>query len=299
MRQQKRPSTAPMSRVLLTVTAVALTGCALSPEPAARTTAGEPAGIERVDPAVPGFTLPLDAFTPSPAQQRIIADASTILYRSCMSRLGIRTGGERPTPVTTEPNRDRYLLTDAAAARTRGYHQPEPDAPGRSEGESLPAEHVTAATGRGPYLLGGKEVPVGGCRGAAADALNPAGPAPDLQFVQNLRGLTWNRSQADERVRQVFAAWSACMKDAGHHYRTPSDANNDPRFASAEPTRRERATAVADVRCKESTGLARVWANVEAAYQREAIGEHAARLEQVRKAVAAQVAAATRVRATG
>jgi len=52
---------------------------------------------------------------------------------------------------------------------------------------------------------------------------------------------------------------------------------------------------VADVRCKDKTGVVRVWAGTEAAYQNQAIKQNRPELEKARKAIEKQLSEAAEV----
>jgi hypothetical protein len=241
-----------------------------------------------------GFSLPLDAYRLTPQQQSVVMQVEDRLYRRCMAKLGYPLEA-RPLPeVQSQPNRDRFMLADEEAARTRGYHPPASVPAGDAEQPpaSPSAEELTAENGRGPYRISGGLVPVGGCRGEATRVLTSGQQPPEADFVENLRNFTWGAAQRDHRVVKVFADWSACMNRSGLHYRNPMDANNDPAFATLSPSNVERATAVADVRCKKEVRLVQTWAAVEAEYQRRGIDENGPRLEAIAKATRIQAKAA-------
>jgi hypothetical protein len=264
------------------------TGSAVSPEPAL-------AGTART--SGPGLVLPLDAYGPSPREQRTIDRAEAIAFDRCMARLGFPATGPHVPVTPADPHRDRYMLADARAAHSRGYHPPaaEQAAADAAARRTLPADYVTAAGGRGAARLHGVPVPRGGCAAEAAARLRTDASGRDLAVVTRLRDWGWDRAQRDSRVLGVFARWSACMAEAGYAYRTPLDANDDPAFAADRPTRAEIATAVADVACKTRVGVVDTWAAVEAAYQRVAIAGHGAELRRARAVVSAQLAAAAAV----
>ncbi len=89
------------------------------------------------------------------------------------------------------------------------------------------------------------------------------------------------------------------MKRSGYDYSSPREANADPAFVDGRKhrvTKRELATAVADVRCKKETNLVNVWAGVETAYQKLAVAQNKAALTSVRRAVETQLKNAAGVR---
>ncbi|MGW3290952.1 hypothetical protein ACWDR3_40600 [Streptomyces sp. NPDC001002] len=284
--------------------AALLTGC----------TAGAAATGEQPPPASTGvrhsadlgLLLPLDAYRADPREQLSIDRAYATLFRRCMKRFGwsVRATSRTGTRFTAEPNRDRYMLTDGRAASARGYHPPQKELEAArraaaSESGQQGTAYLTAASGKGAARVKGRPVPPGGCAGQAANRLTTAEERDAQQLVENLRSWSWSRSQRDSRVTGAFDAWATCMAKAGFRYRTPMDANDDPAFAGDRPTAREVSTAVADVRCKEATGVVRVWADTEAAYQNQAIEENRPALEKARKAVGRQLSAAAEVLGQG
>ncbi|MFJ4782138.1 hypothetical protein [Streptomyces sp. NPDC088794] len=253
-----------------------------------------------------GLLLPLDAYRAAPGEQFRIDRAYATLFQRCMKRFGwsVRATSATGSRFLAEPNRDRYMLTDARAASTRGYHPPQKELDAARKAAASESGHqstayLTAASGKGAAWVKGRAVPPGGCSGQAANRLTTAEEREAQQLVENLRGWSWSRSQRDSRVTGVFDAWAACMTKAGFHYRTPMGANDDPAFAGDRPTAREISTAVADVRCKKETGVVRVWADTEAAYQNQAIEENRPALEKARKAVGRQLSAAAEVLGEG
>ncbi|MEO3874359.1 hypothetical protein ABGB18_36670 [Nonomuraea sp. B12E4] len=247
------------------------------------------------------LVLPLDSYQASPADQALVEQAHAELFRRCMAGMGFAVPSRSSVgPVAFDPHRERYLLADEQAARTRGYHPPAAlrTAAGRgvSDAQTTSPGYAAAANGTG-RAGGGRDaaVPPGGCAGDAYAKLTPSSVTEAMERVAALRDWSWDRSQHDSRVVAAFTAWSSCMAALGYDYPTPRAANNDVAFKTGEPTPREIATAVADVRCKRRTKVVETWAAVEAAYQNQAIAEHRADLQKTKNVVAAQVAAARMV----
>jgi hypothetical protein len=245
-----------------------------------------------------GVTLPLDSYRASPGEQLVIDRARGALFRSCMARFGLTMPKRDPAPVIGDPNRERYMLADEQAARSRGYHPPPAEqaaARRAAEPRRLPPDYLAAASGRGAVRIRGVPVPSGGCAGEATRRLTLGGSAVAVQRVEELSAWSWDRAKRDQRVVAVFAAWSACMDESGYHYRTPMAANDDPAFRTGTPTAREIATATADVRCKRRVNLIGTWAAVEAAYQRQAIAQRRAELQAAKKTVTTQLSVAAQI----
>ena len=89
------------------------------------------------------------------------------------------------------------------------------------------------------------------------------------------------------------------MGRAGFHYATPRQANNDPAWRTPRPSTRERATAVADARCKRQVQLVDLWATVETAYQQHQVAQPADQLEVLTRTLATRVSNAARVAGFG
>ncbi|WP_285587644.1 hypothetical protein [Herbidospora sp. NBRC 101105] len=221
------------------------------------------------------LVLPLDAYQVSPEDQLVVARARTELFRGCMARSGF-TVPVRDAAPAVPLNHERYLLEDENAAQTRGYH---------------PSEAQQAISGPPTRHPG-----AGDCEEEAVTGLAPTkDAAAAMRLVDDLKSRSWEQSVRDSRVAAVFAAWSSCMAGFGHHYPNPRAANNDTAFQTEEPTPREITTAVSDVRCKRQTKVVDTWALVEAAYQKRAIFENRAELEEGRSAIASLVSAARTV----
>jgi hypothetical protein len=113
-------------------------------------------------------------------------------------------------------------------------------------------------------------------------------------LVAQLRLESFERAQADPRVRKVFAEWSSCMRASGYVYATPFR----PAFnLAAPPTAREVHAAKADVACKYRTNLLGVAYAVQADYQNALIASHAQPLAAIKAQVKEQQQALTAVEA--
>lgn len=244
---------------------------------------------------VDALALPLDAYRTSPAQRRIVQRAEKTLVTACLRRFGIRVDLGDPAPPPFSQNGRRYGLADEARASRLGYSTPEITK--RPPRPDLPPLARKAAWGDGPAQIRGRELPEGGCVGEAGRTLS-ASARPTGTLADRLAFTTLETSAKDRRVRAAFAAWSSCMKRAGHSYATPRDANRDRRFTDGPGHRvslAETATAVADVRCKHQAHLIDVWASVEDAYQRRLIARHKTELAGERTILAIRLSNARKV----
>ncbi|XVQ09944.1 hypothetical protein ACQP1W_46765 [Spirillospora sp. CA-255316] len=232
------------------------------------------------------FTLPLDAYTPGPAQQDTLLAAEKKLVARCLERRGLDADVPDPHPAPPGRNARRYGIVDEARARTLGYSVPEISK--RPPHPRMPEEVRRAVRGDG------------GCDDEAARTLDAG--IPDLKAERRMLGRasfgSYDLARRDRRVRAVFAKWSACMKKSGHRYATPPDAVRDKRFLDGAGHRvgpAEIGTAVADARCKRETGVVNVWASVETAYQERAIARNRAAFDALRGALTRRLANAANV----
>jgi hypothetical protein len=150
----------------------------------------------------------------------------------------------------------------------------------------------------GPRTHGSAQVPAGGCLGQALRELAKGGPIPaDPDLAERLGLESYVRSSQVEPMRAVFTKWAACMKQAGFDYADPRKANNDPAFRTERASKREIATAVADVRCKREVHMVDAWATVETAYQQRQVAQHKEQLEILADALQTQTRNAARITA--
>jgi len=265
---------------------------------------------------LPTFTLPLAAYQLSGADLYTLQQAESQLTDECMKRFGFAPQAsrlDRDLMVAEQKEADArlYGITSLAQAEANGYlPQLLPD-DGQDE---APAEEDRASasylfvlygsrTGlittppaggwRSPGRFGGLEIPPAGCLGEARTALwgDPSAQVKD-GLAQSLRVTAYERSVADPRVRTLFEQWSRCMARQGYRYRTPLEPRFD-REDDTAPSAEERATAVADVRCKDESDLAAKWNRVDVAYQRQEIEDNQLALTAEKDRIRAALGRAT------
>jgi hypothetical protein len=281
---------------------VALSGLAVvsctAPPPAAEPAVGTIAVVR----SAAEIVLPLDAYQLTADEQYTVLKASNALGRECMSRFGLRwpttpprVGGEAPV------NARRYLVSDAEQVRTQGYHAVDALARHKvlaaAEAKLPPPspEAFNVWSGQGERTYAGQPVPAGGCAGEATRRLTNNMPVTDPDLVQRLQLDTFTRTRTDSRVVAVFAAWSSCMKEHGYAYADPFAANDDQRWQTDKVSDQEITIAMADVACKARTKIVGTMFAVETAYQRRAITDHRAQLDDIRAYLTVQVGNASRV----
>ncbi|MEV3854141.1 hypothetical protein AB0J38_07420 [Streptomyces sp. NPDC050095] len=288
------------------LTLAALTACSSqSPGPAQPSAPAEPPALDAIPRtvAVEHLHLPVERYMLTPRQALDLDEANDATVRACMRRLAapypaatrLRTGSaeERRALDTYTVLYRRYGLTDASEARTWGYHAPTTYSPGTTASTPANPKSLSVTTrsvltgvnslGKPLTSLHGRRVPQGGCLGEAERLLGargPQGPGTDPEgIVVAIKADSFEQSMADTRVTKVFSAWSACMKSRGFGMSTPMD--EVPSSNGATPSRSEIAQARADVACKARTNLVGVWFAVESAYQKAAIDQHHAELDEV------------------
>lgn len=256
----------------------------------------------------PGLLLPLDAYAFTDAESRLIGAATEAAVKECFVANGRAAGDADPLPFTagarevTDRHERRYAVADADVAARYGYHPPPARDLHREFYEGHSADELALLTGTPSTGAAdgarseAATVPDGGCLGQADAVLAPADGAAQRageELVSTVQSDAWHGALRDPRVLDVFAAWSACMADAGFDYEAPMRANDDPAWWVADTAGpQEIATATADVACKDRTGLIATWSAVEAEYQAELIAEHQAGLDAYRAVLDRQVAQA-------
>ncbi|MFS0694288.1 hypothetical protein [Streptomyces nitrosporeus] len=260
--------------------------------------------------------LPLDTYLVNPDQLSLINKAYTKSVSLCMARFGFdhKPVMDPPAPRDSDAPKTRtdgrYGHQNAQLMAKWGYHPEggfpaDPPAPGAARKTS--PDMVTAgrgtsdpekAFGPGGQVVNGKTVPYHGCMGEAVKKLTGSadGDLYDPQIAVDVKMETLVRSQEDGRTREVFAAWSRCMKAAGHVYRDPLAAGGDPEWKNSPlPGTRELEVAKADAECRHENNVVGVWYAVDFALQEKAVAENAAALSRVKAELDRKVKAAGQV----
>lgn len=228
------------------------------------------------------LSLPLAEYALTREQQVVLDRAQIKLQESCVKRLSSTALPHREVPDATaaeEPSR-RYGLMDLDSAKRYGYQQPD-DSP--ADNASLPQPDATQQmlltgqnrSGDPVKTYKGRPVPEGGCNTEArAEIHGDHDEQPGIAVAQQIDVESYELSLRDSQVVDVFSDWSKCMKKAGYSYESPLKVTDDPEFADADYSDRERAVAEADVTCKLDVRLPQTWLAVETAIQKEMIGPH-------------------------
>lgn len=249
--------------------------------------------------------LPLEAYQAvSTQQQETLAQASNLLTQRCMAQRGFddtNAAGEPFTSVTSLQQIETGAagLTSPAQAATFGFAQPK--GAGTQAGQSGPAIigfaggfafNSSLKTGRAfTEALYGFTPGAGGGPGrvscfqlASRLVYGPRAGEPVSDPVPQIAAQAVTFTQSDPRIGAANQAWSACMASRHYHYATPSQVERH--HWPSPPTKKEIATAVADVTCKAQVNYLNTWLAVEAAYQQALIGRNLAALSQLQASFA-------------
>ncbi len=229
--------------------------------------------------------LPLDAYKPTGEQMADLTSAVRHSLASCMNGFGFMNYTKKRIHSETAPfpKDRRYLFIDPAKAAQYGYagapdaelSAKPPSASSSTNSSKISPEEESVYTGKGQRLYKGRQVPEGGCLGAARQTVTRGVAADDEWLITQLEGQAFQRAEDDPRVAEVTAQWSACMKRAGYDYSTPAAAWEDPQWRSRRDggalSDKEKATATADMNCKLEVNYLGVRVAAETEEQQRAI----------------------------
>ncbi len=251
--------------------------------------------------------LPITHYELTAAQQAVLTNAEAALVHSCMEQLGL----DYTLPVAAPSSGTDDLSgdlpdNDPALAATQGYRDRSVAAAQiayeqRSKAAAPVSPRITTAL-LGASTPWNSATPDGGCLGQARRTIAGAKAAdPDVDFdtpqlVTNIQLNSYFAALADGRVKDVFGAWSACMKARGFDYPSPVAAVDDPRWKALQPaTALEIRTATADVSCKYQHNVDGVFHAVQVADENTAIDANLGALQQIRAGLDSALATATRI----
>jgi hypothetical protein len=243
------------------------------------------------------ISLPLDAYSQDFAGRQTVLKAEYAVTKDCMAEFGFDfvapVWDKNAAELGGQPGHYRLFgLLDGEHATQMGYHSygENPASETSYADKDLSNDYFNLLAAKfGGGVFNGRAIPDGGCLGAAQRTVEGT---TDFSWIDLLGYDAWTASNSDSRVVAGFANWSRCMAGSGYQYRTPMEANNDPKWSGEKASAEEIAVAVADVGCKKATNLAGIRMAVEAAYQLDAIGVHRAELDALRAAYARQTATA-------
>ncbi|MEV0318638.1 hypothetical protein ACIBKX_19390 [Streptomyces sp. NPDC050658] len=245
--------------------------------------------------------LPLDRYEFSTKDARRHTKAQALLAQQCMKKLGYDDFPLYPqrvkdtlsvTMVAVAMSSYPYGPLDLDAARDWGYGYDPRKKTGaqRPEGRLITQEENEALYGARRGADGG-----GGCSGAGTERLVEGVSDKTRMWTYTARRTQHLDKAAvkDARVREALGTWSRCMADKGvKRYKDPKAAFGDKAWGrsgrsgrqdgNTTRTRRELATAVADVECKREHNTAGVWWAVRQEKQRADVARHKDAYDAVR-----------------
>lgn len=255
------------------------------------------------DPAVPAsrvdistLVLPFDTYETTPYENQVIEQAKDRLLGDCMRESGLPwTPLPGLTRADTEgPHDRRYGLADPGVAARYGYHLP-PLSPARKRLEAVYADRADLPL-RERNAAYGPNSSTGGCWKKADERMFRGVERDQMSLLAGHSAQTFDVARRDPRVSAADKRWSACMKKAGHTYTDSYQALSDPAWGkSKRPTARERAVAVADVRCKRETGFLTTWIRVDQEVQNAAVRKNPALFRDLAEDRTAQLALARKI----
>ncbi|MCE7081847.1 hypothetical protein [Streptomyces sp. ST2-7A] len=241
--------------------------------------------------------FPLDTIGIDDADQALLEEARDAVVTSCMARHGLEyAAADRPPRPSVHRHTHLYGVDDPVHAAEHGYLHPidlDPHTYAPVHAEELTPEQELALYGDpavdpldlpdtleearerpGPEV-GGVPVPATGCHGEATLLINrPDDRWIDPTFLMELADEAGHEADADERVRDLLADWSACMADRGRPADSPLTVTEELGLAGDVSGEEAIAVALLDVACKEETDLVARWVAVDAEHQEHVIAEH-------------------------
>ncbi|WP_317454175.1 hypothetical protein [Streptomyces sp. TRM68416] len=261
--------------------------------------------VDSANPA--GWVLPLQAYLPDGDQEDLLFDGVEQAKSACMKRYGFDYRPAEPLPkIGPKTLTDlRYGIHDRDVAATYGY-KPAGDMSAYQrevrrlmEASVLGPEEEAAMTGQQAGAVAGsvagEKLPEGGCGGEAHRRVHGSA-TPVSTLATDLSNEAYTKAQRTEPVRKVFRSWAACMADSGYTYDEPMDAPSDPAFAQPTVTAEEIATALADLKCRDTHKVAEIWFEEESRIQEQLADKHAQELKEAGRALKKAVQAADALR---
>ncbi len=262
-------------------------GCATTASPSELPPLGEVPVVRDAD-DLAALDLPLDPYhvDTEPLLDRMNR-AWDVLAQRCIRRYGLRwpTSPEHVPPEGPE-HMERYGIIDADVVAKYGYHQPpQPGVKDGGGGQSWSEDADAVMTGR-VESYEGQPVPEGGCNGEVMRALGaelPENGPPKAPLSRRLAGRAYEQALADPRLDPAIAEWRTCMTAAGYDYDSPLDAGRDRAwYVKPGTSKREIATAQADLDCLVRSNFVGMFYALDAAYQRDAVATHRTELRELR-----------------
>jgi hypothetical protein len=218
------------------------------------------------------LVLPLTQYVASGEQESEQATARNVLVSRCMQKSGFDYTPPAGTsqPYGADPGKGaayNFGITSMTLAQQYGY-------------EALNA-FFPAQLPSGPPV---QQLPAAE-QAARASCNHSLQETPDMPHIpllaQTLQIQAWDKTVTGPAVQALFRRWSACMAAIGYDYANPvqaelgepGDSHGPSQWSGTSPSQLEIQTAVADVTCKDKTGLLKPWIRLLAEDQ-EALMQH-------------------------
>lgn len=254
-------------------------------------------------PAAPAFrlSLPFDQYQWTRQEKQIQEHARYRLVGQCVRDQGIDFTMPEPSPAAEAlsfyDNSRRYGVLDEVTVASFGYHLPRTEeGKDRQKKNNQWNTKVPMDEEKAIYGTGEDDA---GCYGKADAELTKGVPVADTEWLGDKNELSLDETEKSDAVVRAKAAWKDCMAGQGFSYDVPRSASGDLKWKLDLPkiTDEEREVALADVRCKHSTGLVTAWQEAETAWQKQLIAGEPERFRQLQAAKDATLAAARRISA--
>ncbi|GAB2995217.1 hypothetical protein GCM10023080_071980 [Streptomyces pseudoechinosporeus] len=236
-----------------------------------------------------GLTLPIEPYLETYPEVVALQRAKNAVQRECMARFGFdfnppAPGLHAPASYNGANMERRYGVTDLEAAKEYGYGMPD------KNGEVVPHEpdseaanlvfDLTVPQGKTPpKTYEGRKIPKGGCRGESDRAIGSF----NEELPSKLNTQSWEKAKQDPQVLAVNQQWSSCMKAKGYDAATPLESLEKAYAPNGDSSSQSESMAVADVECKKSTDLVKVYFSMESRIQKASTEEHQLVLNELKK----------------
>ncbi|MDT0550100.1 MULTISPECIES: hypothetical protein [Streptomyces] len=278
----------------------AVTGCGSGGDaPSSPGAKGVPEVMEEKD--LPD--LPLDRYRLDTEESRRFGKAQRLLAQRCMIRLGFTDFPADPKPPSPSTTTAGTLVISAPPtplgafdldqAKRWGYGwEPRPRKSLEPTGRAMTQAEFAALygmSGNGAIPSEGKSRERGCSDKANGQLLKGVADSRRMWTFPSGRDAALRKAVGkDQRVRRALATWSACVVDkGGKRFADPMAAYSDKGWmrgkdGNTRHTRREVATAVADVECKREQNTLGVWWAALAKRQRADIERNKGNYQAVR-----------------
>lgn len=226
------------------------------------------------------LVLPLTQYVASGDQMTEQLTARNLLVSRCMQKSGFQYTppvGITSPPLGADPGRGTaydFGITSMTLAQKYGYEALNPFSPAQPAPRPQLPVHLSAAE---QAALTSCDQSVHRLRGM------PHIP----QLAQTLQEQAWQKTLAGPTAQALFKRWSSCMAASGYNYANPlqaaageiGDSDGPSQWSGASPSQLEIQTAVADVTCKNKTGLVQQWIRLLAENQEALVQRYLPQLQ--------------------